>query len=144
MSVTTKFYDKVHLNRWNGGPSIDWTSDVIKVALCTSSYTPAQATHEFFSDITNEITGTGYTAGGKTVTTPAVAWVSTLVKFSADNVSWPTATFTARYAIIYKDTGTAGTSPLIAYVDFGTNVSSAAGTFLITWDATGILTITPA
>ncbi|MFC9766736.1 hypothetical protein ACFVJ2_33630, partial [Rhodococcus jostii] len=63
----------------------------------------------------------------------------------AADSSWTTSTITARYAIIYNSTpGTDATRPLIAYVDFGADVSTTAGTFTITWDAAGIVTLTAA
>ena len=123
---------------------IDWDSDTIKVALCTSSYTPAQDTHDYFNDITNEVTGTGYTAGGATLANKTVGYTAgtNTQKFDADDVSWTTSTITARYAVIYDATpGTSATNPLIGYVDFGADVSSTAATFTITWDAAGIFTV---
>ncbi len=52
---------------------------------------------------------------------------------------------TARYAVIYDTTpGSSATDPLIAYVDFGSDQSSSAGTFSIVWDAAGIFTTTAA
>lgn len=146
MSVSTKWYGKCVLNRFNGGSAIDWTSDTIKIALCTNSYTPDQDAHDFFNDITNEVTGTGYTAGGVTLTTPTATYTggSNVTKLDADDAVWAGSTITARYAIIYKSTGTASTSPLIGYVDFGADVSSTGGSFTITWDSSGILTLTAA
>ena len=47
-----------------GDGAIDWLNDTIKVMLVTSAYTPDQDAHDFKDDITNEISGTGYTAGG--------------------------------------------------------------------------------
>jgi hypothetical protein len=125
-------------------PLVDFLSDTIKVALTTSPYTPNQDDHDFFNDVTNEVTGTGYTAGGATLGSKTLANTNNVCKFDAADTSWSTSTLTARRAVIYKDTGTASSSPLLAWVDFGADVSSSAGTFQITWDAAGILTITPA
>lgn len=123
--------------------SIDLDTDTIKVALVTSTYTPNIDTHVFFSDVTNEVSGTGYTAGGATLAGAAVTQDNTNDKgvFDANDVSWTTATITARGAVLYKSTGTASTSPLIAYVDFTTDKTSTAGTFTIQWSANGILTL---
>jgi len=44
--------------------NIDFENDTFKLALVTSSYTPDRDTHDNFDDITNEVSGTGYTAGG--------------------------------------------------------------------------------
>lgn len=126
---------------------IDIDTDTIKVALCTSTYTPNQDTHDFFNDITNEVTGTGYTAGGATLTSVTWAYTSgtNTWKFDAADTSWASSTITARYAIIYVDTaGASSTDPLIAYVDFGADVSTTAGTFTITWESAGIFTVTVA
>ena len=126
---------------------IDLDTDTIKVALATSAWTPNQDTNDYFDDVTNQVTGTGYTGGGATLT--GVTWAYTAGtntwKFDAADVSWPSSTITARYAVIYVETaGAASTDPLIAYVDFGADVSTTAGTFSIVWDAAGIFTITVA
>lgn len=123
--------------------SIDLDTDTIKVALVTSTYTPDQDVHDFFDDITNEVTGTGYTAGGASLTTKAVTADNTDNEgvFDADDVVWTTSTITARGAVIYKSTGTASTSPLICYLDFGSDKISTAGTFTISWNAEGILNL---
>ena len=143
MAVSATWYGNGLLLALSGS-TINWTSDTIKCALATSTYTPDQDAHDFFNDITNEITGTGYTAGGVTLTTPTAAVVSAsdYVKFDADDASWTSASFTARYAIVYKSTGVSTTSPLLGYVDFGADETVASGTFTITWDATGVLKIT--
>lgn len=124
---------------------IDLDTDTIKVALCTSTYTPNQDTHDYFNDITNEVSGTGYTAGGATL--GSVTWTyssgSNTWTLDAADTSWASSTITARYAIIYVDTaGASSTDPLIGYVDFGSDIVSTGGTFLITWNASGILTVT--
>lgn len=121
--------------------SIDLDTDTIKVALVTSSYTPNQDTHDFFDDVTNEVSGTGYTAGGAALANKAVTADNTDNEgvLDADDVTWPTSTITARGAVIYKDTGTASTSPIICYIDFGSDKSSSAGNFTIAWPSEGIL-----
>lgn len=135
------FYNGFKKNIMNG--NIDFDTDTIKVALVTSAYTPDVDTHEDFADVTNEVTGTGYTAGGDTITNPAVTQDNTgdTGVFDGDDVSWPSSTITARGAVIYKDTGNAATSWLIAYLDFTTDESSSDGTFSIQWSADGILTL---
>ena len=151
MAVTAKLYGQGLMNMGGGssagGAPIDWLSDTIKVALCTSTYSPDQDAHDFFDDITNEVAnGNGYTSGGATLANKTAGYTSgtNVIKFDGDDVSWTTSTITARYAIVYKSSGVASTSPLIAYIDFGADVSSTAGTFQITWDAAGIFTITVA
>ena len=143
MAVTAFFYGKVFESAFN--KLIDFDTDVIKVMLCTSTYTPNQDTHQFKSSVTNEVTGTGYTADGATLGTPTMTYTAgtNVLMFDGVDVSWASSTITARYAVIYDSSpGTDATRPLIAYVDFGADVSSTAATFSITWDAAGIATIT--
>lgn len=143
MAVSAKVYGLAIKSLAN--KEIDWDSDTIKVMLCTSTYTPDQDTHQYKSSVTNEVTGTGYTAGGNTLTSCTstyTAGTNTLTLDAADT-SWPTSTITARYAVIYDSSpATDATRPLIAYVDFGADVVSTGGTFSITWNASGIVTVT--
>lgn len=145
MAVTAKVYGLAQQSLAN--KEINWTADTIKVMLCTSTYVPNQDTHRYKSDVTNEVTGTGYTAGGATLTstTSTYTTATNVQMLDAADVSWPTSTITARYAVIYDSTpATDATRPLIAYVDFGADVVSSGGTFSIVWDAAGIVTLTAA
>ena len=112
--------------------AIDADTDTFKAMLVTSSYTPNKDTHDKRDDVTNEVTGTGYTAGGVTTActvTKDTANDRVTLQFAA--VSWATSTITARALVIYKSTGTASTDNLVAYNDFGSDVSSTAGTFSV-------------
>jgi hypothetical protein len=113
--------------------AIDFDTDTFKMILVTSSYTAAK-THAKRSDVTNEVSGTGYTTGGN-------AAAATATKDNTNNreditfaiTSWTTATITARAGVIYKSRGgLASADELVAYVDFGTDVTSTAGTFSVT------------
>lgn len=210
MAFQLYLYGKAYANLLGGETSgessaVDFLSDTIKAALTTSAYTPNRDTHEFFSDITNEISGTGYTAGGatlgsKTITyTAADSWAtaranstayavgdivrpsvgnahlyrcivagtshssaptfptvsgqtvaegsgtvvwaeigSGIVVIDAADPSWSSASFTARQVVIYKDTGTGSTSPLLATGNFGSDTTVTASTFQVALPATGI------
>jgi hypothetical protein len=124
--------------------SIDLDTDTIKVKLVTSAYTPNQDTHTKVSDVTSEVTGSGYTSGGKALSGKTVAADTTDNEgvFDALDTSWAASTITARGAVLYKSRGGAASSDeLIAYIDFGSNKISTAGTFLITWNSEGILNL---
>jgi len=127
---------------------IDWDTDTIRVALLTNAYTPDQDAHNYFDDVVaNEVTGTGYTAGGSTLSNKTNTYNSAtnVIVLDADDVTWSSSTITARYAVIYNASpATNATRPLIGYVDFGSDQSSSNGNFTITWDATGIVRITVA
>jgi hypothetical protein len=145
MAVTAKLYGKAQLALAN--KEIDWTADTIMCALCTSSYTPDQDAHDYFNDITNEVSGSGYTSSGCTLTNTSGSYIAAtnITKFDADDVLWLNATLTARYAILYDATsGSAASNPLIGYVDFGADVTATAGTFTLTWASDGCFSITTA
>lgn len=127
--------------------AINLESDTIKLSLHTSSFTPSADDDEFFDDVDNEVSSSGtYTAGiagGYTLASKTVSTDDTDDEgvFDAADVSITGASITARYAVIRKDTGVASTSPIICVIDFGSNVTSTAGTFAITFAAEGILNL---
>ncbi len=123
--------------------SLDLANDTIKVMLVTSSYSPDADLHDFKDDVTGEVSGAGYTAGGEALSNKSVTQDNTDDEgvFDADDVTWANSTITARGAVIYKDTGVAGTSPLICYIDFGADKSSDNADFTIQWNSEGILNL---
>lgn len=128
--------------------AINLSSDTLCCTLITSSYTPAPNTDAQWSAVSaNETSGTGYTAGGIVLTSVTDTLTGGTVTFTAANVSWTTSTITAKYAVIVRRAGGSlvSTDLLISYVDLnssGGSVSTTAGTFSITWNASGIFTIT--
>lgn len=122
---------------------VDWVADTIKMTLHTSAYTFNQATHEFFSSVTNELgTANGYTAGGATLASKSVTVTSLTTAYKAAAVTWtPGAgqTLTARFAVVWKDTGSAATSPVLARILLDSapaDVSATNAAFTVTPDAT--------
>jgi len=145
MAVTGKIFGLFFKSLAN--KEVDWDSDTIKCMLCTSAYTPDQDTHQYKSSVTNEVTGTGYTAGGATLTNPTVTYTAATNKLvlDADDASWASSTLTARIAVVYDSSpATDATRPLAVYQDFGADVSTTAGTFTVQWAAAGIVEITVA
>jgi len=140
-AVTAKWFGRALLGQFGttAARRVDWATDTIKVALVKSAYEPNQDEDDFWSDVeANEIEGTGYTGGGKTLAEASAEYdaASNTLRLDANDVEWTGASLTARYAVIYKDTGEAATSPLLAYVDFGEDQTVASGTFKIEWDST--------
>lgn len=130
-------------NRFKAGvmkKSYDMINDDIKVALLANTYN-FNSDHNVFADVSShEISGTGYTAGGVSLTNKTVTQNDTSDKgvFDADDVTWTNATITARYAVIYNNTLT--NKDLVGVVDFGGDVSVTNGNLTIQWNANGILT----
>lgn len=109
------------------------SGDTYKVMLTTSAYTQSQTADLKRSAVTNEVTGTGYTAGGQTI-------VPTFTKDTTNRkmvivfpqVTWPTSTITARKAVYYKSRGGASSADeLVAIDDFGADVTTTAATFTL-------------
>lgn len=140
MAVTTTLVNsyKKHLLQGN----IDFDNDTIKVMLLDENHTTDIDAQEYIDDVSaNEVSGTGYSAGGATLANGAVSQDNTndRAKFDADDTVWTTSTIDAQYAVLYKDTGTPATSPIVGIVDFGELLSSTAADFSILWHANGIL-----
>jgi len=108
------------------------TSQVFKLALYTSSATLGAATTAYAT--TNEVSGTGYSAGGAALTISAVPASSGTTAFlDFADLTFSTATITARGALIYLANG--GTNPAIAVLDFGSDKTSTSGDFTIVFPA---------
>lgn len=105
-------------------------TDTFKMMLCTSSYTPNKD-HAKRSDITNETSGTGYTAGGAACTvTVTLNTASDRIEISISEPTWPTASFSAAYGVVYKTRGGASSADeLVALLDFGGTITATGGTF---------------
>jgi len=106
------------------------TGDTFKIALFTSAATLGASTTAYSSD--NEVSGTGYTAGGATLTnvTPTTSGTTALVDF--EDVTWETASFTARGSLIYN--ASKGNRAVVVN-DFGSDKTASGGDFQITFPA---------
>ncbi|MFE2995011.1 hypothetical protein ACFXG4_08370 [Nocardia sp. NPDC059246] len=146
MAVTAKWYG-LGLRAF-ARKEVDWGNDAIKALLTTSGYTPNQDTHAYKSDLTNELAATGgYTAGGIALTGLNISYdgANNRLILDANDISWPTATFTARNLIVYDNTpSTDATRPLLGYVDFGADQTPGGITFSVVWDALGVLNLAAA
>lgn len=113
--------------------NIDCDTDTFYVMLATATYSPNQDVHDRRDDITNEVSGTGYTAGGQAATvTVSLDTANNRVDVNLGGATWTTATITARYAIYYKRRGGAASADeLVAVVDFGSDVTATAANFVL-------------
>lgn len=112
--------------------SISWSSDTIKECL-VRGYAVNLATHEFLSDVTGGGGGTIVATSGALASKTVTAGVADAADVTHSAVASGAA---IPYIIIYKDTGSAATSPLVAYIDTATNlpVTPNGGDITITWD----------
>jgi hypothetical protein len=107
------------------------TAETFKIALYTSSATLDASTTAYSA--TNEVSGTGYSAGGNTLTisaNPTTSGTTAFLDFA--DTTWSSATITARGALIYQS---GGSNPAVAVLDFGADKTSTAGDFTIQFPA---------
>lgn len=104
----------------------NFTTDTFKIALYTSSATLDATTTAYTTS--NEVVGTGYTAGGNTLagTTITLSGTTAFVDFS--DTTWSTASITARGALIYNSSKA---NRAVAVLDFGADKTSSAGNFTV-------------
>ncbi len=114
-------------------------TDAINVMLLNATYTPGRHTHTTTADLTGEVTGSPYTAGGQQLGN--VTWQAdvdnTKVVLTADPVTWAGATFAGvRYAVIYRNAPT-GADYLLSYVDFGASRDPGGADFVLDFSVNG-------
>lgn len=140
---TPVVYNQFKLKQHNGN-AIDLDNDTIKVMIVTSAYTPSQS-HAFKSDITNEVSGTNYSAGGTAISGVTLALDGNTVEWVHSDITWlqnASGFSNGRTFIWYKDTGVAGTSPVIMYMQETSDFGNVTGDLILDGSATtGVLNI---
>ena len=134
--MASGIYQRMKANLMN--KIVDLEADTINVMLLDNSHS-FTATHNVIGSVsTNEVTGTGYSAGGAALASKAVTQGSS-AKFDAADTTWASSTITAYHAVIWDDT--VATDDLIASIDFAAAKSSSSGNFTIQWHGNGIITL---
>jgi hypothetical protein len=128
MAITQTLTDTFKQDCLDGAQNLGNGGNTLKIALYTSSASLGATTTAYAT--TNEVSGTGYTAGGVTLSSQAVAYDSSnnVAYFDAADPSWSSATITARGALIYNNSKS---NASIAVLDFGSDFSSSNGTFQV-------------
>lgn len=102
-----------------------------KIALYTANASLDASTTVYTT--TDEVTGTGYTAGGQIITPVAPASSGSVAYISFSNAVWSNASFTTRGALIYNST----TGAAVCVLNFGSDKTCSNQTFTVTFPATG-------
>lgn len=116
------------------------TGKTVKAMLCGSGYTFDKHAHVFRSSVTSEVSGTGYTAGGITLTGVDTQrdTVNSRVEVVADDADFGTVTLAGvTQIVVYIDTGNAATDRIIGVHTFSTQSPNGVA-FTYAWDANGI------
>jgi hypothetical protein len=130
MAITQSLTTSFKVDLLSG--TMDFTSgtgDTFKMALYTSSATLGPTTTIYTAS--NEVTGSGYAAGGNTLTisqSPTSGGTTAFISFA--NTSWSSATFTTRGALIYNSSQG---NKAVAVFDFGSDKTVSNGTFTVTF-----------
>jgi hypothetical protein len=123
-----------HNGSGGGTTTTTGTGNTFKIALYTSSATLSASTTAYAT--TNEVSGTGYSAGGNTLTNvdPTTSGTTALTDFA--DTTWSSASITARGALIYNSSTTAGSANrAVCALDFGADKTSTSGDFVIQFPA---------
>lgn len=147
-AVTFNLFDTFRKKQASGQGAVDLSTLTVKCMIVTGTYTPNQNTHDFRDDLgANEVSGTGYTAGGNTLATPVVSLDGAgNVKVDFDDpAAWAqnAAGFSnGRRAVVYVARGGAASADeLIGYTDdFGADKGNVDGDFSVTVNANGLYT----
>jgi len=129
MAITTAICSSYKKELFDG---VHAAADTYKIALFSDAATLSAATTAYAT--TNEVTGAGYTQGGKTLTGFASGLDGTTAYLTFTDVSWDSATITARGCLIYNSSKS---NKAVAAFDFGQNVISTNGTFTVDFPGTG-------
>ena len=129
----------------NRSPIVSITFDIV-ARIARPAALGSGRSRVISSSVTSEVVGTNYTAGGLALTTRTVGYTAgtNTLMLDCDDVVWPSASFTARFAVFYSDTGTATTSPLLCYWDFGVDVTAVTAPFTLFINAAGLVTLAAA
>ena len=113
----------------------DFVNNTIKLALYTAGSGAPYSTSStvYSSGVANEVSGTGYTTGGNTLSSPVVANQSNVATLTFAQTQFTSATFGAAYAVIYNNSAS---DKLVVVLDFGGTKSCSNGTFTITFPST--------
>jgi hypothetical protein len=124
-------YYSALLGQWAGTPNgvFDLDSDTLKVSAHTDLYSPNLDVHDFWDDTSNEVSGGGYSSGGAVLPGVTVSIASGTVTFDAGDVVWlrsATGFTNARKFVVYRSTGTPGTSRLFSVFTANNDVGNSA------------------
>ena len=118
--------------------TLDWDTDTLKIGLLDNSHS-FTATDDTWADVSaNETSGTGYTAGGGTLDNCSITDAAPNVLDCDDEVWTITGAMTAAHAVIYN---TSDSNNLICSIDFGGDKTATDGNFTVSFNASGVITI---
>lgn len=141
MAWSSKIYGKVFGIAFSATGVNLQTGDVTAL-LTSSSYTPDQDVHDYLDDVTNELSGGGYARVDLTGETVSYDAATNKMSFTGSAFSFSGITGTARHCVIFVDTGTPATSPLVMVISSDVDISLAGNALTFTPQAGGLFEVT--
>jgi hypothetical protein len=127
--MASLIHNSAMLDPWQGNLNV---ADTFRIMLVTSGHSASRA-HSRRNQVTNEVTGTGYTAGGQIIVpTFSVSNTTNALSIVIPQATWPSSTITARGAEVYKSRGGAASADeLLCYIDFLRDVVTSNEPFTV-------------
>lgn len=135
--MVSGIYNEFKADLMQGNVNLASGGDTIKVALLNNSHSFTATNTGWSSVSSNEVSGTGYTSGGATLSGQSVTEAAT-TKWDATDTTFSTVTISAYHAVIYDVTNS---NSLICSIDFGGEQAVTAADLTLQWDAAGIITL---
>lgn len=140
--ATANWFGQAAMGQFGTTPArrMDWVTDTVNVLLTTVTYAEDLDAHDFRNDVTNEVTGTNYSAGGVALSGKTLTYDSATneSRMDANDPTFTNITVSGiRKAVFYKVVGSSATDPVLFIYVFDGDQTVAAADFIITLAATG-------
>jgi hypothetical protein len=130
MSAVGLIFNSCLFDTWRG--LINFESDRFGVMLCSADYVPDLKTQRRRADITDEVEAGGYKPSKVSVAILDAADDDDAIDISLGGARWARSNINARYAVYYHDNGgDPADDELVSVIDFGKNIVSSDGTFVL-------------
>ena len=148
MSVKSYWYTNYYKQIFDNSPAYGgWKAsggDTFRVMLITSAYVPNQDNQAVKNDLTGEVAGQGYNAGGQVLASKTISVTNNVLVMTAADVTWSNCIFSTRYAVIYDDTNASPLSKqLVRWIDFGQNLALNNQSLTLKFDGLGNVDVIP-
>lgn len=144
MTITASGYYGLTMEKQlidTSGQSME-SETAVKGLLTTDTYAPNFDTHDFRNDVTDEVTGTGYSSGGQTITGTEITLSGGVLTWDFADPAWTSSTISSAMCLVtYFNVGSSSTDQLLLLLDFVSAVTTSAGTLTVQINASGAMTI---
>lgn len=141
MALTHKWYGQAFVRAFSS-TGLDLAAGDVTALLTDDTYTPDQDADAFLDDVTGELSGGGYARVDLTSEGVTYDAGTNTLTFDADPIVFAALTGTFRHVVIFVDSGTASTSPLVSVVSSDSDLTASGGNVTVTPHANGLASVT--